>query len=343
MAKVLVTGATGFVGAHLVKALHEHHSVRVLHRSTSDLSPLQGLKFESAVGDVTDRASLQPALQGVEVVFHLAAVIAYSKAQRGMMQRVNVEGTQNIVQACLHARISKLVHMSSVAAIGAGFHSQQVLNETSPYNLAHLKLSYHDTKREAERVVLRAVREQNLAAVVVNPSVIYGAGDAIKGSREAQRKVAQGRLPIYPPGGANVVSVHEVVRATLEAERRGRVGERYILGGQNLSLKNMFDIIAQHAGVKAPRWGVPGWLLHALGRVGDRMEARALKSGRPKTCFINSDRAWAATLFHYFDSSKAERELGLKIQSAQGPIAESLSWMQQQAGPSPSTRSGERG
>ena len=323
---VLLTGATGFVGAHLLKALHAQHHVRVLHRKNSDLSSLQGLKFQSAVGDITDPASLHQAMQGVESVFHLAALIAYSKAQRDMMQRINVEGTRHIVQACLQAGVSKLVHMSSVAAIGAGFNSQQILNEDSPYNLAHLNLGYHDTKREAEQVVLEAVRQHNLKAVVVNPSVIYGAGDATKGSRTAQRKVAQGRLPIYPPGGANVVSVHEVVQATLAAWQRGRVGERYILGGQNITIRDMFNIIARHAGVPAPRWALPAWLLHTLGRVGDVLEA-----GK-KTFFINSDRAWAATLFHYFDSSKAQRELGLKMQPAHEPIAESLTWMKQHTG-----------
>ena len=327
---MLVTGATGFVGAHLVKALQgQGQTVRVLHRKNSDLSPLQGLQFQSAVGDITDPASLQPALQGVDSVFHLAALIAYSKAQRDTMQRINVEGTRHIVQACLQAKVSKLVHMSSVAAIGAGFSSQQILNEDSPYNLAHLKLAYHDTKRAAEQVVLEAVKQHDLKAVVVNPSVIYGAGDATKGSRAAQRKVARGRLPIYPPGGANVVSVHEVVPATLAAWQRGRVGERYILGGQNITIRDMFNIIARHAGVPAPRWPLPGWLLHALGRVGDGLEAGRGLGKKQKAFFINSDRAWAATLFHYFDSSKAERELALKIRPADEPIAESLNWMKQ--------------
>ncbi|RYX78202.1 NAD-dependent epimerase/dehydratase family protein, partial [bacterium] len=168
--KVLVTGATGFLGGWLVKRLlAEGLEVRIIKRANSSLEELEGLKLDLVDGDVTDKESLIRAARGVDTVFHLAGVIGYSRSQRAAMERVNVEGTRNVIDACEANGVRKLVHLSSVVAIGAGF-DKTPLTETSPYNVAHLKLGYFDTKHDAELLIQEAVRAGRVDAVMINPS-----------------------------------------------------------------------------------------------------------------------------------------------------------------------------
>ena len=321
--KVLVTGATGFLGGWMVKKLlHEGVEVRIIRRPSSSLEELEGLQIELADGDVTNAESLVEASRGVDSIFHLAGLIAYSRAQRPQMERVNVGGTQNVIDACVKNKIRRLVHLSSVVAIGASFDGVP-LNEESPYNVKHLHLGYFDTKHDAEVLVKQATSAGKIDSVILNPSTIYGAGDAKKGSRNLQLKVAQGRFPFYAPGGVNVVAVEDVVAATIQAWKTGRSGERYILAGENILIKDLFTLIAHEAGVEPPKYKIPTPLLTAIGKVGDVMESLGKKGP------LNSENAWTSRLFHWFDSSKAQRELGLKITPAKVAIANSVSWIKE--------------
>ncbi|MBX3020684.1 MAG: NAD-dependent epimerase/dehydratase family protein [Bdellovibrionales bacterium] len=320
---VLVTGATGFVGAWLVRRLIDNgESVHVLHRKSSNLEDLADLPFVSRIGDVTDAESVRAACQDVDTVFHLAGVVGYSRAQRELMDRVNVGGTRHVVEALQNSG-KQLIYMSSVVAVGASF-DRIPLNESSPFNLTRLNLGYFETKRQAEELVRDACRAGNLRAVILNPSTIYGAADAKKGSRKTQLKVAQGRLPFYTPGGVSVVSVHDVIDAVLAARTRGRNGERYILSGENITIHDLFDRIARLAGVKPPSIYLPAFALHALGKVGDVLEAFGRKGP------LNSENAWTAVLYHWFDHSKAERELGFRPRPADMALKESVDWMRQE-------------
>src|SRR5690606_38059941 len=155
--------------------------------------------------DVTDPQSVDSATRGMDSVFHLAGLIAYTRSERAAMERVNVQGTRNVIDACRAAKVKKLVHLSSVVAIGASFDGKTLLNEESEFNLGHLNLGYFETKRKAELHVVDAAKRGDFETVILNPGTIYGAGDAKKGSRKTQIKVAQGRFPFYPSGGVNVV------------------------------------------------------------------------------------------------------------------------------------------
>lgn len=321
----LVTGATGFVGAWLVKRLlEEGQEVRVLHRPSSNMEDLAGLSFVPVSGDVTDLSSVTQAVRGVDTVFHLAGVVGYSRAMRPLMEKVNVGGTRNVVDAIIAGGgKAKLVYMSSVVAVGASFDGTP-LHEDSPFNLSHLNLGYFETKRAAEILVRQAVQAGRVEAVMLNPSTIYGAADAKKGSRKTQLKVARGKFPFYTPGGVSVVSVHDVVDAVLKARTRGRNGERYILSGENITIRDLFERIARLAGVKPPGIYLPGPAVHALGKIGDLMEALGRKGP------INSENAWTATLYHWFDHSKAKRELDFNPRPADQALRESVEWMKQQ-------------
>ncbi|MCM2281567.1 MAG: NAD-dependent epimerase/dehydratase family protein [Bdellovibrionaceae bacterium] len=323
--KVLVTGATGFLGGWLVRRLvQDRHEVRIIRRRNSDLSELEGLALEMRDGDVTNVQSLVEACADVDTVFHLAGLIAYRRADREAMDRINIEGTRNVINACEKMRVRKLVHLSSVSAIGASFDGKTPLNEDSPYNLHHLDLGYFETKHAAENLVREAAQQGRVDAVMINPSTIYGAGDAKKGSRTIQLKVAQGRFPFYTSGGVNVVAVEDVVDAILTAWFKARTGERYIISGENLLIRDLFSIIAEEAGVAPPNIRIPNVVLHTVGHFGDFLE----KLGRKGP--ISSENAWTSTLFHWFDNSKAKHELGLNPRPAREAIAKSVHWIKEQ-------------
>lgn len=323
--KVVVTGANGFLGSWVVRALAERgHDVHALVRPKADLTELEGARYVTVHGDVTDATSLERAFAGADSVFHLAGVIAYKRSQRELMEKVNVGGTANVVAAARKNDVRRLVHLSSVTAIGAGFTPRQILNEESPYNVAHLRLGYFDTKRDAEILVKDAVRRGEIDAVILNPSTIYGPGDARKGSRKTQLKVARGEFPFYTGGGVSILSIEDAVAGILAGWERGRSGERYILSGENIRIRELFRLIAEVAGVPAPRWRLPDFAVFAAGALGDFKE----KIG--KSSSVSIENAWTSTLYHWFDNSKARRELGLDPRPARAAIAASVGWMKEQ-------------
>ena len=318
---VLVTGASGFLGSWLVRRLVERgETTHVLVRPSSSLAEIEGLPVVRRVGDVTDPASVRDACRDVDVVFHLAGVVGYTRAERGVMERVNVGGTRNVLAAIAAApRPPRLIHLSSVVAVGAS-RTPEVLNESSPYDLGPLDLGYFETKRAAEQLVIQS----GLDAVLLNPSTIYGAGDALKGSRRTQVKVARGEMPFYTGGGVSVVSVHDVIDAILTARTHGRRGERYILAGENITIKDLFERIARVAGVKPPGVRLPDAVVAALGLLGNGLEKVGAKGP------INLDTAWTARLFHWFDHAKARTELNFNPRPADEALAESVGWMRRQ-------------
>lgn len=322
--KVIVTGANGFLGSWLTRALvKEGHEVLALVRAQSDLSELENAGCQLVYGDVTDLESLYKAFDGVDSVFHLAGLIAYKKSDRQKMELVNVTGTANVIEACLAKHVRKLVYLSSVTAVGAGFKPDQILNEESAYNVEKLDLGYFETKHAAEKLVVKAFREKNLDCVILNPSTIYGAGDARKGSRKTQLKVAQGNFKFYTSGGVSIVATEDVVAAILSAWKIGRSGERYILSGENITIKQLFQMIAEEAGVPAPRYKMPNFILFFIGLVGDMMASLGLKG------LLSTENAWTATLYHWFDNTKAKRELQFNPRPAREAIRSSVAWAKQ--------------
>jgi dihydroflavonol-4-reductase len=322
--KVLVTGSSGFLGGWLVRRLvAEGHDVRTLLRKPDELGHLTKLGVSVATGDITNASAVRSACDGVETVFHLAGLIAYSRAERLAMEKVNVGGTRNVVEACIDTRVGKLIYLSSVAAIGASF-TQSVLNETSPCTIQHLNLGYFETKRQAEVLVREAVLRGEIKAVILNPSTIYGAGDASKGSRTTQLKVARGEFRIYPPGGVNVVAVEDVIDGIMAAWQKGQNGQRYILASENLLLVDVFKTIARTASVPAPRWGLPKSAIFALAYASEA--ARLVGLPGP----FSIENAWTSTMYHWFDSSKAQSELGLKFRPSVWAIENSVRHMRDQ-------------
>ncbi len=300
--KALVTGATGFVGSHLVRALLEAgHTPRALHRQSSRLDALEGLEYESALGDVTDLEALRAASEGCDWVFHVAAVADYWRADARWMYEVNVEGTRRVLQAARETGVKRVVFTSSAAAVG--FRQDRPADENDAFNLPPKRFPYGYSKAQAEIVALEAAHSGQ-EVVIVNPVVVMGPGDLniISGDFVLKIKRLQWTVPV-PPGGVAVVDVRDVARMQLAAATRGRVGERYILGTANYKYKDWFALIAEVVGAARPRIPAPGWSLPPLASLFEALRSVGLRLPVDG----NQTRLGAQNI--YFDFRKAWDEL----------------------------------
>ena len=322
--KVLVTGASGFLGNGLCKVLCEKGwQIHCLVRPSSDKNSLENLKnLQFHTGDVTDLDSFQQAAQGVDLIFHLAGMVSHSKKQWEIMQKVNVQGTAHAIEVC-RTQGAKLIHISSVVAVGAST-KPVTLNEDSAYDPKLSQMGYFHTKKQAEILVQEACKKGDISAVILNPSTIYGPGDMKKQSRKVQEKVAHGRFLFYTSGGVSVVDIDSVVSACLTAIEKGKNGERYILSGENIRIKKLFSLIAQAAGVKPPFIHLNNFLLYSLGFIGSTLQKVGISFP------VSLESARLASLYHWFDNSKAKKELDFTPTTAQQAIEQSIQhWKKQ--------------
>ena len=327
--KALVTGSTGFVGANLVEGLAAAgHEVRALHRSTSRLKALAGLRYEPAIGDVLDPSSLTAAMKGVDWVFHVAAVADYWRQEgTARLYRVNVGGTRNVLEAALAAGVHRVVFTSSTATMGVptanppgtglsrllspqkrgdgGNRTNRLLDESAIFNLSPALSPYGHSKHLAEKVVHEFVA-RGLDVVIVNPTVILGPRDLNMISGSVVLAVYRRQVPVIPPGGVNYVDVSDVVAGHIAAAERGKAGERYILGAHNLTHRQAVTTIAHIVGVAPPRLRVPGSLLEPLAVAFDLFNR--VWPGEPLT---DGNQVRLMKHIVFYDTSKAQRELEL--------------------------------
>ena len=321
---VLVTGATGFVGSAVARALvHCGSQVRVLVRSGSDRGNLQGLPVQIAVGDLTDRASLERALTGCTALYHVAADYRLGAHDPAQLYRNNVDGTRNILDAARHAGVERMVYTSSVATIGLPQDGSPG-EETTPVALVDMIGHYKRSKYLAEDLVRDAART-GFSVVIVNPSTPIGPGD-VKPTPTGQivLDAARGRTPAYVDTGLNIVHVDDVAAGHLLAFHRGRAGERYILGGQDMTLREILVQIAQLVGRKPPRIRLPHAALMSIAFVA---EAFAKASGRGTRITVESVRMSRKRMF--FSSAKAIRDLGYSSRAPLAAFEDALAWFRE--------------
>jgi dihydroflavonol-4-reductase len=331
--KVLVTGATGFIGSQLCRALAARGwSVRAFHRPDSKLDGLQGLDVEHAVGDVTDIESVERAVQGIEVVFHTAAKMGRSNKAQGMYT-VTVEGTRNVLSAALSAGVRRVVHTSSVAALGvpleiptsrAGNRPEILcMDEYHTWNFRPEWWRYGHAKYLAEIEVQKAVA-RGLDVVITNPTVVIGPGDLNRISGNILIQVARGRVPVAVPGGLNVVHIEDVIRGHLLAFEHGKTGERYILGGENLTHLRFLQIAASVTGARPPLFTVPAGVARAVASAIDL-------TGRIGSFFpVGSASLRRAGFFFYYNTRKAEQQLGLQAShSVRQAVEDACRWFRE--------------
>lgn len=298
----LVTGATGLLGNNLVRLLLERGiPVRVLVRAGSDPRPLASLEVETVVGDVRDPLAVRAACRGVEWVLHAAGRVHIGWSGRAEQEAINVTGTHNVASAAL-AEGARMVHVSSVDALGWGSRQEPATEETPPNG--GVPCPYVATKRQAERVVLDHVT-RGLDAVIVNPAYMLGPWDWKPSSGRMLLEVARGWALLAPPGGNDFCDVRDVAAGCLAAAAQGATGQRYILGGEPLSYYEAWQMFARVTGSRAPFGVAAGWLVRTAGSLGSLW---GWLSGREPD--VNSAATAISTLPHHFSSGRAERELG---------------------------------
>jgi len=321
MKRVLITGGTGFIGANLAgELLRRGFDVRILRRPSSDLRALAGIDVRHVLGDVRDPDSLKEAFRSCDTVFHTAAVVKFWKARWNEQFAVNVIGTRNVVDACRSAGVERLVHLSSIAALGHPL-DRHLADENTRFNWGD-SVGYKYSKRLAELEVLEGVR-QGLEAVIVNPSVIIGERDVNFHGGSLLTNVKKGTTLFYIDGGMNVVYVGDVVKGILSAAERGRAGERYILGGENLTTQEVFTRTAALIGGRAPIARIPIPILHTITRTIEAVWG--LFGGEPP---ITMDLMVHAGIYNWYSSAKAERELGYTITPFDDAIRAAYRWYQ---------------
>jgi dihydroflavonol-4-reductase len=317
----LVTGATGFVGSAVARAVAKRgHSLRVLVRATSDRRNLAGLQAQAVIGDLTDPSSLARAVQGCRYVFHVAADYRIWVPDPAVMLRTNVDGTVALLRAAQAAGVERIIYCSSVAALGQTADGSPA-NETTPLDPGAIVSTYKRSKYQAEQAVLDLAR-QGMPVVIVNPSAPIGPHD-IKPTPTGRmiRDAAAGRIPAYVDTGLNVVHVDDVGDGHLLALDRGRIGERYILGGANLDLRDLLAMIAEVAGRRPPTRRVS---IGAVWPVAVAMEtlARVL----PFEPLVTRDHLRMARKRMFYSSSKAMKELIYRPRPIRMAVQDAVAW-----------------
>jgi len=320
--KVFITGATGFLGSHVARVLASQGAqLRLLVRSTSNLKNLEGLNAETATGDLRDPASLDKAISGCDTVFHVAADYRLWVRDPDEMYRSNVEGTRAILEAARKNGVRRVVYTSSVATMGFTRNGNPA-DEDSPVALADMIGHYKRSKFMAEQVALDAGRS-GMNVVVVNPTTPVGEQD-IKPTPTGRiiLDFLKRKFPAYVDTGLNLVDVTECARGHVAALEKGKSGERYILGGENLTLKQILDKLAAITGLSSPSVKLPYFFAFAAAAVDETISGRILH--REPRATIDAVRMGRKKMFA--SSAKAERDLGWKMVAVKPALTRAVDW-----------------
>jgi dihydroflavonol-4-reductase len=320
--KVLVTGASGFVGSAVAAKLVERgFSVRALVRATSPRTHLAGLDLDYVQGDLRDAETIRPAMAGARYLFHVAADYRLWARDRNEIVVNNVTGTRVMMEEALRAGVERIVYTSSVATLAVQRDGTSV-DETAPLDELKAIGAYKRSKVAAERLVERMIAQQGLPAVIVNPSTPIGPRD-VKPTPTGRIIVeaARGRMPAFVDTGLNLVHVDDVAQGHLAALDRGKIGERYILGGQNVQLSEMLTVIANLIGRRPPRVRLPRSAIVPLALAAETI---ARFTGREP--FVTMDALRMSRYRMFFTAAKAERDLGFTARPFTDALTDAIRW-----------------
>ncbi|MFZ1009203.1 MAG: hopanoid-associated sugar epimerase [Candidatus Sulfotelmatobacter sp.] len=319
-----VTGATGFLGSHVARVLAAQGAqLRLLVRPTSNLKNLEGLKAETATGDLRDSASLEKAMADCDTVFHVAADYRLWVRDPAEMYRSNVEGTKAILAAARKNSVRCMVYTSSVATVGFAGNGHPA-DEDSPVSLADMIGHYKRSKFMAEQVAVEAGRG-GMRVVTVNPTTPVGEQD-VKPTPTGRIIVdfLKRKFPAYVETGLNLVDARECARGHIAALEKGKSGERYILGGENLTLKQILDKLGVISGLPSPKVKLPYFVAYAAGAVDQMVQGRLL--GREPRATIETVRMGKKKM--WASSGKAERDLGWETVPVDDALSRAVAWFQ---------------
>ncbi len=322
--KNLVTGATGLIGSSIVRELiKDGEDVRVLLRKTSDTRNIDNLEVEKVYGDIRDGDSMEKALKGIETLYYAAAHFSHWVPDKKIPYEINVEGTKTSMAAALKADVQKVVYTSTNNTMGA-HGAEKPADETAEFNHwdthDHYSISKYLGEIEAKKFVA-----QGLPIVIVNPTIVIGARD-IKPTPTGQLilAVAKGQLPGYVEGGVNIIDVEDVARGQILAAKKGRVGERYLFGNENMTVSNYFRLISDVAGIKPPTIKIPYHLALAVTYM---YEFEAYFTKKPPASTASELKI--GRKYEYYDCSKAVRELGLPQTPVRVSIEKAITWFRE--------------
>jgi dihydroflavonol-4-reductase len=317
-----VTGATGFIGSAVVrKLLEQKRSVRCLIEPGANTVNLDGLPVERIPCDVTDFATMKKALDGAETLFHLAAIYKTWLPDEAVIHRVNVEGTvSTLLAAQATSSVKRIVYTSSIAAIGLV--EGGLADENTKFNLFDVANPYILTKWQSERIAMRFA-ESGLPVVVVNPAFPFGPGDITPTPTGGIiRALLAKQVPGHGPGGFCTIDVDDCAEAHLLAEEKGRIGERYILGNDNVSMKDFFEIVSKVAGLPVPKIPMPGALAAGVA-LGMELWADHVSHKEPPATYKSMRYAQRSA---FFSNAKAKRELGLRTRPLEETVRRAVEW-----------------
>ncbi|OGQ49860.1 MAG: hypothetical protein A3I09_02815 [Deltaproteobacteria bacterium RIFCSPLOWO2_02_FULL_47_10] len=329
--RILVTGATGFIGSRLLARLAvECDQLRILRRKKSLLEPIKNIKFEDFVGDITNSDDVMRSVEGCDYVFNMAASVSYWDKIRRHQYDINVNGTKYIVEACFKHKVKRLIHTSSIVAIGVPAPGE-FADESTEYNLAPLDISYCDTKHLAEVEVQKGVA-QGLDAVIVNPGAVFGPGDVRRFKGHLYGSTVWTRH-FYVGGGIATVDVDDVIEGHVRAWKKGRNGERYILANENLTFEEILDVITSVMDKKGDRhlfkrclspFKIPDLLVFAFAHLATLFSK--FTNTKP-IATIPMAKFTCVNLF--FSNEKARKELGMQFKPFRESIERAMEWFEQ--------------
>lgn len=315
--KFFVTGGNGFIGSVVVRRLIEAgHEVRCLTRQTSKTNRIDGLPFERVIGDVRDRSSLEKGMQGCDGVLHLASISNWNDIHSPIMKEVVFDGTENVLAAAKINGNLKTVFVSSILAI-AGSNEPTVFNESANSDFANDELVYSQSKLQAEELCLTAAKAGQ-PVVIVNPGEVYGPNDDDMITAKNLVDFAKSWPVLVCNGGTLVAHVEDVADGIINAFFKGRSGERYILGGENVTIRQLAELCQQILGKKKLTVTMPNGFIKALTKA-----ATSVKAPLP----FDPNVIPYATRYWFMDSSKAQKELGVEFRSAKESLSPTLSWL----------------
>jgi dihydroflavonol-4-reductase len=319
----LVTGGSGFIGSNLVRALAGRgDDLRLLARRKSNLDHLADLDFERVTGDVTDRRAVRRAVEGADLVFHVAGTTSMRPGTAEKVFSVNVGGTRIVMEEALAAGVKRVVHTSSAGAVGPA-KPGGTADETQPFTAGRLGIAYINSKHEAEVEALR-VAAHGLDLVIVNPTFVLGPEDPGRGtSNRLIRRVLLRQIPLFVDGGLNVVDVRDVAEGHLLAERKGKSGERYILGGRNFTLQRLFADVSRISGVPPPPLKIPFGLTMAS------VEMAGWVGITPP---VSQDELISAAQWWTYRCTKAKKQLGFKPRPHEETLEAAVRWQMDELG-----------